>query len=184
MVNFKSGSLSTAFFKSVGGYIMKTTIYPYDIFNPWPGELLNWWDGFYKDEITGDYNENAFGYTIELDVHGMRKKDLKIAIQNDLLTVEGHRKKSSKKWLKDKGNFVMNFRKSFTIPESVDENKLKAKYSDGRLSITMPKKKEFIHFREIPVEGTNNTKMNDDKSRDKRLSKTGDRFKKLFKKAA
>ena len=166
---------------------MKTTIYPYDVFNlfnPWPDDILNWWDGFYQDEITGDYNENAFEYNIELDVAGMRKKDLKIAVQNNLLSVEGHRKKSSKKWFKNEGNFVMNFKKSFALPESVDESKLKAKYSDGRLSITMPKKKEFIHFREIPVEGTNNTKILNDKTRDKRLSKTGERFKKLFKKAA
>ncbi len=166
---------------------MKTTIYPYDIFssfNPWPGGLLNWWDGFYFNEIISDYNENAFEYNIELDITGMRKKDLNISIQNNLMTVEGHRKKSSKKWFKNEGTFVMNFKKSFAIPESVNESKLKAKYSDGRLSITMPKKKEFIHFREIPVEGTHDTKIINDKSRNKRLSKTGERFKKLFKKAA
>lgn len=174
------------FFKTGRANTMKTTIYPYDIFNlfnPWPSELFNWWSDIYADKVTTDFVENPFDYKIELETPGMRKKDLKITIQNQILSVEGNRRKSSGKWFK-KDACAVGFQRSFVLPESVDESRLQAKFTNGRLLITMPKKKNFINYRTIPVEGSSETSVHDYSTKENWLNKAGNRFKTLFRKAA
>ena len=166
---------------------MKTTIYPYDVFaffNPWSGDVLNWCDGFYSNEFNVNYSENAFEYKNEVEATGLRKKDLKITMQDHLLTVEGHRKKASGKWFKKDAGYEMNFKKRFTLPESVDESSLQAKYRDEKLTITLPKKKECIQYREIPVEGKSEAKVYKHATSNILLNKTGIRLNRLFRKAA
>lgn len=166
---------------------MKTTIFPYDIFNlfnPWPNDLFSWWNNAYINDLAVDYAENPFDYRIEIETPGLRKKDLKITVQDSVLTVKGSRKESSGKWLQKNNLYPQEFQRNFEIPSSVDESQLKAKFTDGRLIITLPKKKEFINYREIPVEGTSKTRVLDYSKKENWLNKAGNRFKTLFGKAA
>ncbi len=87
-------------------------------------------------------NENGKGYTIQFDIPGIKKDDVKIEIENNRLTVSGERK--MKKEDKDEKHFLSeasygSFMRTFTLPSAVDDNKVSAHYEDGVLTIKIPK---------------------------------------------
>jgi HSP20 family protein len=91
--------------------------------------------------------ESENEYQIEVAAPGMKKEDFKIDLDNNQLTISSE-KKSEKKDEK-KGNYTrkefsyQSFQRSFTIPEhEVDGDKISAKYCDGVLCISLPKKEE------------------------------------------
>jgi len=72
----------------------------------------------------------------------VKKENLKITLQDNILTIEGEKKKEEEK--KDK-NFYRcerifgSFKRSFTLPAEVDSDKVEAKFEDGMLNITLKK---------------------------------------------
>jgi HSP20 family protein len=91
--------------------------------------------------------ESENDYLIEVAAPGMKKEDFKIDLDNNQLSISSE-KKSEKKDEK-KGTYTrkefsyQSFQRSFTIPEhEVDGEKISAKYCDGVLCITLPKKEE------------------------------------------
>jgi len=77
----------------------------------------------------------------------MEKKDFNINLDNNVLTISSE--KEEKKEEKDKkGNYTKrefsysSFERSFTMPDSVDMEKIGAAYKDGVLKITLPKREE------------------------------------------
>ena len=82
-------------------------------------------------------------YDIELAVPGMNKDDFHVSCDNGLLTIKAE--KEEKKEEKDK-NYTRreynysSFSRSFNLPESVKSDELKAKYENGVLKLTVPKK--------------------------------------------
>lgn len=95
--------------------------------------------------------ENDDNFRIELAVPGFQKKDFRINIEKDILII------SSEKELNGDGNFNMkefemnNFSRSFTLPETVDSDKIKAEYKNGILAIIIPKTEEVKLKKEIQV---------------------------------
>jgi len=90
--------------------------------------------------------ESKDDFQIEDAAPGMEKKDFKIDLENDQLTISSERE--NKKEAKD-DNYTrrefsyQSFRRTFTLPEHlVDGEKVSAKYSDGILTIVVPKKEE------------------------------------------
>ena len=88
-------------------------------------------------------------YKLELAVPGMKKKDFKVNLDNDQLTISAERSEENEE--KEK-NYTRrefrsaSFRRSFTLPENaVDEDKIEAKYEDGVLHINIPKKEVEQH---------------------------------------
>jgi HSP20 family protein len=83
-------------------------------------------------------------YILEFDLAGVAKENIKLSIDDrNILTIEGE-KKSSKKDDSDgyvkQEIFYGNFKRMIQLPENIDQDKLETKYSDGILSITIPKK--------------------------------------------
>jgi HSP20 family protein len=82
------------------------------------------------------------GYEIEMAVPGFKKDDFKISIEKGMLTVCSERKeeKEEKKPNYTRREFVFNnFKRSFSLPEDVDDEKIKAEYKDGVLQLHLNK---------------------------------------------
>lgn len=89
--------------------------------------------------------EGKDDYSIEVAAPGFEKKDFKVDLNNNVLEI------SSEKEIKEESNNekVMrrefrysSFKRTFTLPETADTDKINASYKDGILSINIPKKDE------------------------------------------
>jgi len=89
--------------------------------------------------------EDDKNYILELAVPGMEKKDLKIDINEDVLTISSETKNESEEshdGYKRKEFSYSSFCRSFYIPENVNRDKIEANYKDGILSVGLPKMEE------------------------------------------
>ncbi|PIQ08004.1 MAG: heat-shock protein Hsp20 [Ignavibacteriales bacterium CG18_big_fil_WC_8_21_14_2_50_31_20] len=113
----------------------------------------------YFDDFTtmkSSYNENTFSpkinvyekenqLIIDAEVPGVNKEDLKITLQDNILTIEGEKKNlldenEIKSFLTER--IFGSFKRSFTINKDVDSEKINAKFNNGILSITLAKVEE------------------------------------------
>ena len=72
----------------------------------------------------------------------MDKKDVKISIQNNVLVIEGEKKQKTEKKEDNyyrSERFYGKFCRSFTLPSELDSEKIDADYSNGVLTVTLPK---------------------------------------------
>lgn len=82
---------------------------------------------------------------LDLAIPGVEKEDVKINLEQNLLTISSNKEKSKEDV---KNNFFKkeysfdNFRRSFRIPKSVDTDAIVANYLHGVLKLTLPKKEE------------------------------------------
>ena len=89
--------------------------------------------------------ENDKNYTLELAIPGIDKKDLKIDINEDTLTISSETKNDTdeeKDGYKRKEFSYTSFCRSFYIPENVNRDKIGASYKDGILNVELPKMEE------------------------------------------
>lgn len=100
-------------------------------------------------DVLSDFNpsvntrEGEFAYHIDVDLPGVKKEDISVKIENNVLTLKGERK--SKEEVKKEDYYKMessfgSFMRSFTVPENVDVENIHAENKDGVLEITLPKK--------------------------------------------
>lgn len=89
--------------------------------------------------------ENDDNFIINVELPGMKKQDVSIALQNDVLTLQGDKKVEKS----DKGhNYNLcerhygKFIRSFRLPAQVNGEKIDASFKDGVLSLTLPKIEE------------------------------------------
>lgn len=87
--------------------------------------------------------ETDKAYHVELASPGMAKKDFKIEVDEDLLTIrsekESEKEDENTRFTKREFNYT-SFVRSFHLPEEVDADKISASYTDGILSLEIPKK--------------------------------------------
>jgi HSP20 family protein len=84
-------------------------------------------------------------YNLELAVPGIEKKDLRIDINEDVLTISSESKnetEENKDGYKRKEFSYSSFCRSFYIPENVNRDKIEANYKDGILTVGLPKQEE------------------------------------------
>jgi HSP20 family protein len=92
-----------------------------------------------------DIVENNDSYLLKAELPGMNKDDVKITLENNLLTIRGEKKNE---YEKKEGNYHQversygSFERTFTIPGSVKANDIDAQYKDGILSLMLPKMEE------------------------------------------
>ena len=110
-----------------------------------------------------DIAEDADQISVTAELPGFREDDVKVELHGDVLTISGERKRESEK--KDR-NYARversygQFSRSFTLPASVNGDKVKANFADGLLKLELPKKPE-AKPRQIPIaagEGKENRK--------------------------
>ena len=88
-----------------------------------------------------DIYETESGYTIAIDLPGIKRDAIEIDIQDDRLIVKGARvidSTKSRRSERPRGKFL----RSFSVPASIDQNKIGADYKDGVLQIRLPKRAE------------------------------------------
>lgn len=89
-----------------------------------------------------DIKETAESYVIKAELPGVNKNDVSVTLEQGVLTLRGE-KKFEKEYDDEKTHRVEcsygSFVRSFSLPESVDENKVTAKYKDGLLNLIIPK---------------------------------------------
>ncbi len=92
-----------------------------------------------------DIYEDEHNVTLTAELPGIEDKDLDISLENGVLTVSGERKMENEE---KQDNFHRiersygRFTRSFTLPPTIDENGVKAEFSNGVLKITLAKREE------------------------------------------
>lgn len=87
--------------------------------------------------------ENEKDYKIEVAAPGLEKKDFKVQVENGILTVSGEKEeedKEERKNYKRREFSYRSFSRSFTLPENSLPDKIEAKYDNGILTLSLPKK--------------------------------------------
>jgi HSP20 family protein len=90
-----------------------------------------------------DISENDGQYLVKADIPGVAKEDIKVTVDNDVLTIQGERKQEKEeenKHFHRVERFYGSFIRSFTLPEDADASALKAASQEGQLTVTIPKK--------------------------------------------
>jgi len=89
-----------------------------------------------------DISEDEKNLFVDAEIPGIKKEDLKLTLQDNILTIKGEKKREEEK--KEK-NFYRNercygtFTRSFTLPVEVNREKIDAKFENGTLKIKMEK---------------------------------------------
>jgi len=120
-----------------------------DFFNP---GFSNWGLENFSDTHTTvprvNVKENKDNFVVEVAAPGMNKKDFKIQLDGNLLTLSSEKTEQSEEDNKDekfsRREFsYQSFQRTFTLPKDVvDADKIQAKYENGLLHLEIPKKEE------------------------------------------
>jgi len=92
-----------------------------------------------------DIYEDEHAITLKVEVPGIEEKDIEVLLENQTLTLRGERKFEKEE---KEENFHRierrygSFTRSFTLPNTVDSENVKAEYANGVLSIRLPKRAE------------------------------------------
>ncbi len=89
--------------------------------------------------------EGKEDFRIEVAVPGLDKKDFKIDLNNNVLVISSEKEvkneQNDEKYMRKEFSYS-SFQRSFTLPNSVDAEKINAAYKDGVLNVTIPKKED------------------------------------------
>ncbi len=109
---------------------------------------FGFFDAASLDEFKTDIKDEGDHYELEADLPGFEKKDIKLDVNGDVLTVNAERHSEHEE--KDKkGKYVRcersygSYSRQFDL-SGVDAEKITAKYENGVLKLTMPKKTETL----------------------------------------
>ena len=98
-------------------------------------------EGFPKVDIS----ETQQQYDIRAEIPGMKKEDIKVAVNKNVLTLSGEKKEEKK--VEDKKyhrveSYYGSFQRSFVLPDGIKADKVTADFKDGVLMVTVPKSEE------------------------------------------
>lgn len=124
-----------------------------DAFSAWPfqsqenGALTSSW------LPATDVFEDKDAVRIVAEVPGVRPEDVKISLENNLLTIRGEKRQQAEENTERVHRYERTygtFERAFSLPTTVDPEKIAASYTNGILTVTIPKA-ERARPREIPV---------------------------------
>ncbi|MCS7013178.1 MAG: Hsp20/alpha crystallin family protein [Chloroherpetonaceae bacterium] len=101
-----------------------------------------------------DISEDDKAVYIEADLPGVKKDDLKVTVEDNILTIRAERKAES---TESKKNYYRTERvfgsltRSFTLGENVNAEAIEAHFADGVLKLTLPKVEPVVKAREIAI---------------------------------
>ena len=117
-----------------------------DIFgNDWWSESLN--NALTSTRPAVNIAETEQEYRVELAAPGLSKKDFKIDLNKNVLIISSEKEEVNEE---NKENFMRkefsynSFKRSFTLPETVNAEKIKAEHDNGILTVHIPKKPEAV----------------------------------------
>jgi HSP20 family protein len=103
----------------------------------WEGEAA-------APEIKVDVEENDKAYVVKAEIPGVKKEDIDIQIDGNVVSISAESKREKK--VEEKGKVIRSERyygamlRSFSLANDVDQAEATAKYTDGILELTLPKK--------------------------------------------
>lgn len=110
--------------------------------------LNNMFADFYGNAVQGwtpavDIFESADReYVIKADLPEMKREDIHLTFENNILTLSGERTLNYTEQLHRSERFHGPFSRSFTLPNTVDGNRISAAYKDGVLTVRVPQREE------------------------------------------
>ena len=114
-----------------------------DFFKPWN----EWFDSGLATRTMKvpavNITEQKNQYLVSLAAPGLKKEDFKINVDGNMLTIssekEENKEEKDKKFTRKEYNYS-SFSRCFTLPEEINQEKIEAKYEDGVLKISLPRK--------------------------------------------
>ncbi len=92
-----------------------------------------------------DLYEDNEKLTARVEIPGLKKEDIDISLENDVLSIAGERKEEPKEEKSEsyrEERYFGKFYRSVQLPTAVDADRVEAKYEDGVLRVTLPKTEE------------------------------------------
>jgi len=92
---------------------------------------------------------------VKADLPDLKREDITVTFENNVLTIEGERKVASDVTREQFHRIERQygaFRRSFTLPTTVDAGKVDASYQDGVLTVKLPRR-EDTRPKQIPING-------------------------------
>jgi len=117
-----------------------------DFFKPWN----EWFDkgglwGHTMNIPAVNITEQKDEYLVSLAAPGLKKDDFKIDVDGNMITISSEKEESKeekeKKFTRKEYSYS-SFSRSFTLPEEINQEKIEAKYEDGVLKLSLPRKEE------------------------------------------
>ena len=109
------------------------------------GLMRPWrWEAAESPQIKLEVDENDKDYSVKAEIPGVKKEDITVDVNGNMVSISAEVKKEKEE--KKEGRVLHSERsygfvsRSFTLGTDVDQSKAVAKYEDGILSLTLPKK--------------------------------------------
>lgn len=130
------------------------------IYNPSDWFFRNNFLDFFDDDNTSitipsmNISEEKDQYKVEMAAPGLKKEDFNIEVEGNMVTISCEKESESKEKNGERENEsnsnsysrreynYSRFSRSFTLPDYADSNRIAAKYNDGILKLSIPKKPE------------------------------------------
>ena len=94
-------------------------------------------------QIRVDVQETDQAYMVKADMPGLNKDDIKIAVDGNVVSISATKQEEKQETSAGavySERYSGSLYRSFSLPQEVDDTKTEAKYQDGVLSLTLPKK--------------------------------------------
>ena len=132
-------------------------VYNDDFFKK-PFELFEEFDNLLNTAPTRDMKidifENEKSLNIEAELPGVDKKDIKINLEDNVLSIKCDKKEEKEEKGKNyfrRERIFGTFERSFKLPENVDVDKIDANFENGILKLSIPKKEKQNNSKEITI---------------------------------
>jgi HSP20 family protein len=118
-----------------------------DFFKPWN----EWFDGSSRmvnrllTVPAVNITENKDEYKLSLAIPGMKRDDFRVDVDGNMLTISSEKEESKEEkentYTRKEYNYT-SFSRSFSLPDEVSKDNIQATYTDGVLTLLLPKKEE------------------------------------------
>jgi HSP20 family protein len=107
-----------------------------------------------EPQIKMDVKEVGGDFLLTAEIPGVKKEDIHVTVDGNKVSISAeikHEKeaKEGERWIRSERIYGMASR-SFTLADDIDQSKVVAKYSNGLLELTLPKKSGTVH-KEVPI---------------------------------
>ncbi|GAB3991173.1 Hsp20/alpha crystallin family protein [Spirosoma daeguense] len=124
-------------------------------FNPFYGRpAVNRYQANTTNVPAVNVKETETAFQLELAAPGLKKENLKINVENNRLTIsyntESKSEETTEKFTRQEFGFT-SFERSFSLPKTVNADQIKAAYTDGILTVELPKVEETKVVKEITI---------------------------------
>ncbi|HEX5130502.1 MAG TPA: Hsp20/alpha crystallin family protein [Usitatibacter sp.] len=102
------------------------------------------WENNAAPQIRVDVKETSEAYTVAAELPGVKKDAIHVEIEGNEVTISAETRrenanKDNEKWLRTE-RFYGKTARRFALPQEIDEARANAKFADGVLELTLPKK--------------------------------------------